>query len=108
FYVGDRQKTDLPYPEPSGSNNAWQHVRCQEAITPETIVRQAEAATERYGFSDYKLKGGVMSGEAEMQAVLALKTRFPDGRVTLDPNGAWHLAEAIELGKAYGHAMAYA
>jgi glucarate dehydratase len=108
FYVGDRRKTDLPYPEPSGSNNAWQNVRCQEAVTPETIVRQAEAATERYGFSDYKLKGGVMPGEAEMQAVLALKKQFPDGRVTLDPNGAWHLAEAIELGKAYGHAMAYA
>jgi glucarate dehydratase len=108
FYVGDRAKTDLPYPEARGSNHAWENVRTQEALTPETIVRQAEAATERYGFADYKLKGGVMPGEIEMQAVLALKKRYPDGRVTLDPNGAWHLQEAIELGKAYGHAMAYA
>jgi glucarate dehydratase len=49
-----------------------------------------------------------MPGEIEMQAILALKKRYPEGRVTLDPNGAWHLQEAIELGKAYGHAMAYA
>jgi glucarate dehydratase len=71
-------------------------------------VRQAEAATERYGFADYKLKGGVMDGADEMQAVLALKRRFPDGRVTIDPNGAWTLAEAIALGRAHGHALAYA
>ena len=108
FYVGDRRRTDLPYPEPRGRNDAWEHVRTQEALTPETIVRQAEAATERYGFADYKLKGGVMRGVEEMQAVVALKQRFPHGRVTLDPNGAWMLAEAIELGREYGHAMAYA
>ena len=71
-------------------------------------MRQAEAATERYGFSDYKLKGGVMAGEDEMQAVVALKKRFPEGRVTLDPNGAWSLTEAIALGRAYGRFMAYA
>jgi glucarate dehydratase len=45
--VGDRTKTDLPYPEARGSNHAWENIRTQEAITPETIVRQAEAATDR-------------------------------------------------------------
>ena len=107
FYVGDRRKTDLPYPDGSGPDR-WQQVRTEQALTPEAIVRQAEAATERYGFADYKLKGGVMAGEDEMHAVLALKKRFPEGRVTLDPNGAWSLSDAIRLGKAYGHAMAYA
>ena len=34
-----------------------------------------------------------------MKAVVALKERFPDARITLDPNGAWSLAEAIELCK---------
>jgi glucarate dehydratase len=108
FYVGDRRKAPLPYPEPRGAADAWERVRTEEALTPEAVVRQAEAATARYGFADYKLKGGVMRGEDEMQAVLALKRRFPEGRVTLDPNGAWSLAEAIALGRAYGHAMAYA
>jgi glucarate dehydratase len=108
FYVGDRRKSDLPYPEPRGANHAWERVRTEPALTADTIVRQAEAATERYGFADYKLKGGVMDGADEMQAVLALKQRFPDGRVTIDPNGAWTLAEAIALGRAHGHALAYA
>jgi glucarate dehydratase len=107
FYVGDRRKTDLPYPGDAGTSG-WATVRTEEALTPAAIVRQAEAATERYGFSDYKLKGGVMAGEDEMQAVEALKKRFPEGRVTLDPNGAWSLAEAVALGRAYGRFMAYA
>jgi glucarate dehydratase len=108
FYVGDRARTDLPYPEAAGTTDAWAHVRTEAALTPDAVVRQAEAATQRYGFSDYKLKGGVMAGVDEMAAVAALKRCFPDGRVTLDPNGSWPLAEAIELGRAYGHAMAYA
>jgi glucarate dehydratase len=108
FYIGDRTRTDLPYPDGAGASDRWARVRTEAALTPEAIVREAEAATERYGFSDYKLKGGVMDGEIEMQAVLALKQRFPGGRVTIDPNGAWSLTEAIALGRAYGHAMAYA
>ena len=43
---------------------------------------------QRYGFADFKLKGGVMRGAEEMQAIAAIKARFPDARVTLDPNGA--------------------
>ena len=107
-YVGDRNRTDLPYPSGTGATQGWERVRTEAALTADAIVRQAEAATERYGFRDYKLKGGVMAGVDEMRAVSALKQRFPDGRVTLDPNGSWPLAEAIELGRAYGHVMAYA
>ncbi|HSX70863.1 MAG TPA: enolase C-terminal domain-like protein, partial [Pseudomonas sp.] len=78
------------------------------ALTPEAVVRLAEAAHRRYGFQDFKLKGGVMHGAEEMDAVRAIKARFPNARVTLDPNGAWSLAEAIELCKGQGHVLAYA
>ena len=108
FYVGDRARTGLPYPEGSGAAESWTRVRTEPALDPEAILRQAEAATARYGFADYKLKGGVLEGEAEMQAVEALKRRFPESRVTLDPNGAWSLGEAIALGRAHGRALAYA
>jgi len=37
-----------------------------------------------------------------------LKRRFPEGRVTVDPNGAWPLAEAIALCKGRGDVLAYA
>ena len=40
-------------------------------------MRLAEAAHDRYGFADFKLKGGVLPGEDEMLAVTALKKRFP-------------------------------
>jgi glucarate dehydratase len=108
FYIGDRTRTDLPYPTAIGTTHNWDRLRTEPALTPDAIVREAEAATERYGFTDYKLKGGVMQGENEMQAVAALKKRFPEARVTIDPNGSWPLAEAIELGRAHGHVLAYA
>ena len=46
---------------------------------------------------DFKLKGGVLAGAEEIEAVKALAARFPDARVTIDPNGAWSLKEAIAL-----------
>ena len=46
-------------------------------MTAESIVRLAEAARERYGFNDFKLKGGVLRGDEEVEAVVALHERFP-------------------------------
>lgn len=97
FFVGDPDKTGLDYVREPDSDVEWYRLRHEEALTPEAIVRFAEATHDRYGFQDFKLKGGVLAGAEEMRAILALKERFPDARITLDPNGAWSLAEAIEL-----------
>src|SRR5687767_14395230 len=58
FYIGNRKKTDLPYAEDSSANDDWSRLRHEEAMTTESIVRLAEAAHARYGFNDFKLKGG--------------------------------------------------
>ena len=108
FYIGDRHKTDLPYLDGSRAQDDWLRLRTEAALTPAAIVRIAEAAKERYGFKDFKLKGGVMKGEEEMEAVTALAQRFPDARITLDPNGAWSLDEAIKLCRNQNHVLAYA
>ena len=108
FYVGDRTRTGLDYNSEPGADNAWSRVRHETALTPETIVRQAEAARERYGFNDFKLKGGVLRGEEEIEAVTALHERFPDARVTLDPNGGWLLKDAIRLMRDMKNVVAYA
>jgi glucarate dehydratase len=108
FYVGDRRKTDLPYAEDPGADNAWFRLRHEAAVTPEAIVRLAEAARERYGFNDFKLKGGVLRGDEEVDAVAALHERFPQARVTLDPNGGWLLKDAIRLGQRMRGVVAYA
>ncbi|CAG1019970.1 partial glucarate dehydratase, partial [Burkholderiaceae bacterium] len=108
FYVGDRGETPLPYRDEGNAQDAWFRVRNQQAMTPEAIVRQAEAAYARYGFKDFKLKGGVLRGEDEVQAIHALHERFPDARVTLDPNGGWWLKDAVRLCRDLHGVMAYA
>ncbi|MFT3666543.1 glucarate dehydratase [Piscinibacter sp.] len=108
FFVGDRRRTNLPYAEEPDADDAWFRVRHEAAMTPEAIVRQAEAAHERYGFNDFKLKGGVLAGDAEVDAVIALHERFPQARITLDPNGGWLLADAIRLGQRMRGVVAYA
>ncbi len=108
FYVGDRHKTDLPYASEPDADKAWFRVRHEEAMTPEAIVRLAEAAYERYGFNDFKLKGGVLRGEEEVEAVRALHERFPQARITLDPNGGWLLKDAIRLMRDMHGVVAYA
>lgn len=108
FYVGDRQKTDLPYLSAPDAKDDWLRLRHEEALTPQEIVQLAEAAHDRYGFNDFKLKGGVLSGEEEIAAVTALAKRFPNARITIDPNGAWSLEEAIRLCRNQHHVLAYA
>ena len=108
FYVADRKKTDLPYLPGRQSARDWFRLRHEEAMSAEAIVRLAEAAYEHYGFNDFKLKGGVFAGEEEMAAVTALAARFPEARITLDPNGAWSLDEAIALCRGQNHLLAYA
>jgi glucarate dehydratase len=107
FFIGDRRKTKLPY-RAAQSGDAWDRVRDEEALTPAAVVRLAEATHARYGFNDFKLKGGVLAGEQELLAVTALAKRFPQARITLDPNGAWSLEEAIRLCRGRGDVLAYA
>jgi glucarate dehydratase len=108
FYIGDRNVTDLPYDSDPGAADAWSRLRHEKAMDAKSIVALAEAAYERYGFKDFKLKGGVLRGEEEIEAVTALAERFPDARVTLDPNGGWLLKDAIRLCRDKGDVLAYA
>jgi len=108
FYVGDRTRTDLPYASEPDAGDDWKRLRHEPAMTPEAVVRLAEAAYARYGFNDFKLKGGVLRGEEEVEAMVALHERFPEARVTLDPNGGWLLKDAIRLMRDMGGVVAYA
>ncbi|MBS4455714.1 enolase C-terminal domain-like protein [Tuanshanicoccus lijuaniae] len=107
FYVGDPNKTDLPYLQNDDNSDSWGQLRRKEALTPGAVVELAKAAYERYGFKDFKLKGGVLESKEEVKAIKALKEVFPDARITLDPNGAWSLPEAIEVGKELKGIAAY-
>lgn len=108
FFIGDRKKTDLPYQNQENDPCDWYRVRHEVAMTPDSVVRLAEAAYEKYGFNDFKLKGGVLDGFEEAESIKALAKRFPEARVTLDPNGAWSLEQAIQIGKELKGVLAYA
>ncbi|GAB3700813.1 enolase C-terminal domain-like protein [Nocardiopsis oceani] len=107
FFIGDPGATDLPYlREPEGG--AWERLRREEAMDAGKVVELARAAQDRYGFSDFKLKGGVLDGETEVEVVTALHEEFPQARITLDPNGGWLLKDAIRLGGLMRDVVAYA
>ena len=108
FYVGDRTQTDLPYISEPDAADDWQRLRHEKAMDAAAIVRLAEATHARYGFQDFKLKGGVLSGDEEMEAIIALHERFPQARITLDPNGGWLLKDAVRLCRDKHAIMAYA
>ena len=108
FYVGDRTETDLPYQSEPDQQDDWKRLRHEKAMDADAVVRLADAAHARYGFQDFKLKGGVLRGEKEIEAVQALHARFPKARITLDPNGGWLLKDAVRLCRDQHDVLAYA
>ena len=108
FFVGDRHATDLPYQNEPDEADDWKRLRHEKAMDADAVVRLAEAAHKRYGFQDFKLKGGVLRGEEEIEAVQALHARFPLARITLDPNGGWLLKDAVRLCRDQRDVLAYA
>ncbi len=107
FFVGDRTKTPLPYLTEEDSPCEWYRIRHNKAMDPDSIVALAKATSDKYGFKDFKLKGGVLKGSEEMKSIRALKKAFPDARMTLDPNGGWSLDEAVEYSKGMHGILSY-
>ena len=95
FFVGNEPATGLDYQRPGPNADEWERVRAREALDPRAIVEQALAAKKRFGFSTFKLKGGVLPGPEECECIAALAEALPGAQLTLDPNGCWALADAI-------------
>jgi glucarate dehydratase len=108
FYIADRRQTNLAYRSEPNADDDWLRLRHEPALDARAVVRLAEAAHQRYGFKDFKLKGGVLRGEEEIEAIVALSARFPDARITLDPNGGWLLKDAVRLCRDRQRELAYA
>ncbi|MCA1760790.1 MAG: glucarate dehydratase, partial [Bacteroidales bacterium] len=72
FFVGDAKKTTLNYPPPTKEGTYWEQIRRMEALDAKGIVEQAKATKEQFGFSTFKLKGGVLDGPKECDCMVAL------------------------------------
>ncbi|GAA2569085.1 MULTISPECIES: glucarate dehydratase family protein [Streptomyces] len=77
------------------------------AVDPAGVVEQARAFTERYGFTSFKLKGGVFPPDEETAAVRALADAFPGHPLRLDPNGAWSVETSLKVAAELGDVLEY-
>ncbi|MFE1200374.1 glucarate dehydratase family protein [Streptomyces sp. NPDC058762] len=77
------------------------------AVDPAGVVAQARAFTERYGFTSFKLKGGVFPPDEEIAAVKALAAAFPGHPLRLDPNGAWSVETSLRVAAELGDVLEY-
>ncbi|MCX5259059.1 glucarate dehydratase family protein [Streptomyces canus] len=77
------------------------------AVDPEGVVEQARLFTERYGFTSFKLKGGVFPPDEEIAAVRALAEAFPGHPLRLDPNGAWSVSTSLRVAAELGDVLEY-
>ncbi|MFE9362186.1 glucarate dehydratase family protein [Streptomyces sp. NPDC006978] len=86
----------------SGENDTW-----GAALDPAGIVEQARTFTERYGFTSFKLKGGVFPPDQEVAAVKALAAAFPGHPLRLDPNGAWSVETSLKVAEELREVLEY-
>nr|VUD31173.1 glucarate dehydratase [Raoultella sp. NCTC 9187] len=77
FYIGDRQKTDLPYLETTPGQHDWYHLRHQEALSSEAVVRLAEAARTATALKTSSLRVACCRASRRIDTARALKKRFP-------------------------------
>ncbi|MCH5675933.1 glucarate dehydratase family protein [Streptomyces gilvus] len=77
------------------------------ALDPAGVVAQARLFKERYGFTSFKLKGGVFPPEEEIAAVRALAEAFPGHPLRLDPNGAWSVETSLKVAGELGDVLEY-
>ncbi|MEU6256424.1 glucarate dehydratase family protein [Streptomyces sp. NPDC047043] len=77
------------------------------AVDPAGVVEQARLFKERYGFTSFKLKGGVFPPDEEIAAILALAEAFPGHPLRLDPNGAWSVETSLKVAKELGDVLEY-
>ncbi|MEV5103245.1 glucarate dehydratase family protein [Streptomyces massasporeus] len=77
------------------------------AVDPAGVVEQARRFTERYGFTSFKLKGGVFPPDEEIAAIKALAEAFPGHPLRLDPNGAWSVETSVKVARELGEVLEY-
>jgi glucarate dehydratase len=68
--------------------------------TPEAFVEHAHGLVEEYGFTEAKLKGGVLPPERDVAVMTALREEFGSSfGLRLDPNGVWSIGTAMHVAR---------
>ncbi len=67
----------------------------------------ARATYEKYGFEDFKLKGGVPGRQGGAEGRPGSEGGLPQGPHHPDPNGGWLLKDALALAPELKKVLAY-
>ena len=71
-----------------------------EVLDPAACVREAKQMIAQYGFTEIKLKGGVLPPELEIATIQALRDEFgPAYPLRIDPNCAWSVDTSVAVGR---------
>lgn len=74
----------------------WGDVR-----SAESMAAMAARFRDRWGFRVFKLKGGVLSPDAELQTMRAMAAKLgPNATLRIDPNARWRPETALRIGRA--------
>jgi glucarate dehydratase len=74
--------------------------RWGEVRTADAMAELAAKFRDRWGFRVFKLKGGVLAPDVELESLNAMAARLGrDAHLRIDPNGRWKTATAIRIGK---------
>ncbi|WP_030905981.1 glucarate dehydratase family protein [Streptomyces sp. NRRL F-5126] len=90
------------HPNGNGEKDDW-----GAALDPAGIVEQARTFKDRYGFTSFKLKGGVFPPDEEIAAIRALAAAFPGHPLRLDPNGAWSVETSLKVAEELRDVLEY-
>lgn len=78
-----------------------------EVMTPDALVAQAKEFAAQYGFQSWKLKGGVLPPDAEVETMLKLREAFPEHPLRIDPMGAWTVPTAAKVAQQLDGVLEY-
>ena len=68
-----------------------------EVRSPGSMAEMADEFRRRWGFRVFKLKGGVLSPDAERETLAAMAAKLgPGALLRIDPNGRWKVETARE------------
>jgi glucarate dehydratase len=78
--------------------DSWGEVR-----TPEAMMAMAAQFRDRWGFRVFKLKGGVLSPDVELETMKGMAAKLgKEALLRIDPNGRWRADTAVRVGKKLG------
>ena len=78
-----------------GEDDPW-----GEVGTPEEMVGLAQHFRDEFGFQAIKVKGGVLSPDAEIETMRLLRAAFPTDQLRIDPNAVWSVETSIRVAHA--------